>query len=90
MGAPTAVRKQVTAGSTASVFNVPAHSGIAIVPGSGGTMSAKVRLHPDGSLIDLDPATASFAAAATYALLGPVYEVQFGATTADGFGTVTY
>lgn len=90
MGAPASVRKAVASGATASVYTIPANSTIQIEPGSGGTMTCKVRAHPDSALVDLDPDATSFSAAATRAILGPVYEIQFAAANAAGFGSVAY
>lgn len=91
MGAPTSVRKQVTfSGQPVSIFTIPANSTIQVEPGAGGSMTCKVRVHPDSALIDLDPDTASFSASASRAILGPVYEIQFAALVADGFGSVAY
>lgn len=90
MGAPTSVRKAVAAAGVASVFTIPANSTVGIEPGAGGTMTCKVRVHPDSPLIDLDPDSVTFTASASRAILGPVYEIQFAAATADGFGSVAY
>lgn len=90
MGAPTSVRKQVAAAGTASIYTIPANSTIQIEPGAGGSMTCKVRVHADSALIDLDPDAVSFTASASRAILGPVYEIQFAAVTADGFGSVAY
>lgn len=90
VGAPASVRRAVPAGQSASVFTVPAFSTISIEPGAGGTMTCQVRVHPDSPLIDLDPATPSFSANATRAIMGPVAEVRFTAVTAAGSGSVAY
>lgn len=90
MGAPASVRRAVAVGTPQSIFTIPAHSTIQIEPGSGGSMTCKVRAHPDSELVDLDPDATSFSAVATRAILGPVYEVQFAASVADGFGSVAY
>ena len=90
MGAPTSVRRAVAASGSASVFGIPANSTIGIEPGAGGTMTCRVRVHPDSPLVDLDPATPSFSAAAVRAIHGPLFEVQFAAATADGAGSVAY
>lgn len=90
MGAPTSVRRIVTTSAPQSVFSIPANSTVGVEPGAGGTMTVKVRVHPDSPLIDLDADTASFSAAATRVTLGPVYEIQFAAATATGAGSVAY
>lgn len=90
MGAPTSVRRSVAASGTASVFTVPALSTVGIEPGAGGTMTVRVRVHPDSPLVDLDSTTPSYNAAATRVIMGPVHEIQFSATTAAGFGSVSY
>lgn len=90
MGAPTSVRREVAAGGSASVFTIPANSTVGIEPGAGGTMACQVRVHPDSPLVDLDSTTASYSAAATRVIHGPVYEIRFTATTAAGFGSVAY
>lgn len=90
MGAPTSVRKRVAASGTESLYTFPAGTSVQVEPGSGGTMTVKVRVHANSALVDLDPDTPSFSAAATRALLGPVHEIQFAAATADGFGSVAY
>ena len=90
MGVPTSVRREVAASGTASVFQIPAHSTVGIEPGAGGTMTVKVKIHPDSPLVDLDPDETSFSAAATKVIQGPVYEIQFAAATAAGFGSVAY
>lgn len=90
MGAPTSVRKRVPAGSTERFFTFPANTTIQVGPGSGGTMTVKVRVHPDSDLVDLDPDATSFSSAATRVLLGPVYEIQFAAASADGFASIAY
>lgn len=90
MGAPASVRRIVASGATASVFEIPANSTIGIEPGSGGTMTCQVRVHPDSPLVDLDSAAATFTSNAHRAIHGPVYEVRFAASGAAGAGSVSY
>jgi len=74
---------------TASFYNVPAGATITAVPGGGGTMTVKVRPSPKSALVVIETGTASYSAAVTLALNGPVYEVEFGAATAAGYGAVS-
>lgn len=90
MGAPTSVRKRVAASATETLRGFPANTTVQIEPGSGGTMTCKVRAHEGSAFVDIDPDNTSFSAAATYALHGPVDAIQFGATTADGFGSIAF
>lgn len=80
----------VTASGTESLYGIPAPATVHIVPGEGGTMSCQVRPRRNGTLIDLDAGNASFSAATTYTLYSPVYEIVFGATTANGYGACSW
>jgi hypothetical protein len=90
MGAPASMRKAVAAAGTASFYNIPAPATVCVEPGSGGTMTVKVRVHPNSALVDLDADTTAVAAAAVRTLMSPVYEIQFGAATAAGDGSVAF
>lgn len=76
----------VAAGGSVSVYNIPAGSTIAVAPGASGTMTAQVRVSPNGALIATS-LNASAAAAMT-TLTGPVFEVIFSAATAAGVGSI--
>lgn len=90
MGVPTSVRKAVAIDGTASVFQIPRRSSVMVQPGSGGTMTCQIRLHPDDVLVDIEPGTTSYSAAKVIYLSGPAYEVRFTAAVAEGAGSVAY
>jgi hypothetical protein len=90
MGVPATARRAIAAAATYTFTDLPAGTTVAIYPGSGGTMTAKVRLTSEDALIDLDPDTPTYSAAATRVLLGPVKELVFAAATAAGVGSIAY
>lgn len=74
----------ITAGSTASRKGIKAPATYHVIPGGGGTMTVQVRLVEGAALIDADADNASYSAATVKTLNSPVYEIVFGAVTADG------
>ena len=78
----------VASGGTSTITNVRAPATVFVNPGSGGTMTCKCRVTPGGTLVDIDPDTASYSADAMFTLNSPVYEIVFGATTQAGEGAV--
>jgi hypothetical protein len=90
MGAPTHVRKTVAASGTETFTQLPSNTTVHIQPGSGGTMTAKIKVHASDTAIDLDPNTTTYSAAATRVLLGPVHSIIVTAATAAGAASVSY
>lgn len=90
MGAPTHVRKAVAASGTETFTQFPANTTVHLQPGSGGTMTCKVKVHENDTAVDLDPTSTSFSSAATRVLLGPVHSIIVTAATAAGHVSISY
>jgi hypothetical protein len=76
----------VAAGATKSVFNLPGGTTVGVNPGATGSMVVKFRISRDGPLRDW--ATGSATSPKYEVLSGPMFEVQFSATTADGLAEI--
>lgn len=91
MSEPTFLRRAVAAGASVTITGLPARATIHIQPGSGGTMTAKVRAHEgDVTTTDLDPTSTSFSAAATRVTMGPLHSLIVSAATAEGAVSISY
>lgn len=80
----------VAAGSTESLYGIPAPATIDINPGSGGTMTCQVRPRRGGTLRDIESGTSSYSDDTTLTLNSPVYEIVFGAVTQPGYGACSW